>query len=102
MNDYMQIAETIRTQLGGQRFMVMTGAKDFVAFDAGLRFKLPRGFARNGINLVSIKLEANDTYTVLFQKFYKLNVTTVATVENVYADSLRAVFTEATGLDVNL
>lgn len=32
-----QIATTILQQLGGKRFVVMTGAKDFIAIDNGLR-----------------------------------------------------------------
>lgn len=98
----MNTAHTILEQLGGQRFIAMTGARDFVDCGDTLRFKLPRGFAGRGINLVSIKLEANDTYTVLFQRYRKLHVATVETVENVYADTLRRTFTTHTGLDCTL
>ncbi|EIP9270516.1 hypothetical protein LT886_002400, partial [Salmonella enterica] len=51
------IAVEILNQLGGNKFIAMTGAKNFVWLEkGGLIFKLPSNFARNGINLVRIKL----------------------------------------------
>lgn len=99
-----QIADTILAQLGGQRFIVMTGAKNFTYDAAGtLSFHLPRGFARNKANLVRIAYDAGaDLYTLTFSKFFKLNVTEVSTHERLYADMLREVFTRETGLDTNL
>ncbi|MGI9949502.1 hypothetical protein [Vibrio hyugaensis] len=37
----LRIANTILAQLGGNRFIVMTGAKQFVAIEQGLMFTLP-------------------------------------------------------------
>ena len=37
----MAITEEIVSQLGGRRFILMTGAYDFLALDSGVRFKLP-------------------------------------------------------------
>ncbi|MEY5370762.1 hypothetical protein WI850_24050, partial [Salmonella enterica subsp. enterica serovar Corvallis] len=63
------IAVEILNQLGGNKFIAMTGAKNFVWLEkGGLIFKLPSNFARNGINLVRIKLEPSDTYNIEFLK----------------------------------
>ncbi len=52
----MQVAQTILQQLGGRRFMAMTGARAMAAHKDGLSFKLPSNFARHGINYVKITL----------------------------------------------
>jgi len=96
------IAETILSQLGGNKFIAMTGAKDFVAGAEYLRFKLPRVY--NGISHVCITLEIDDTYRVDFTKWHarRLEHTCVANSVGVYADQLRAVFTNQTGLETQL
>lgn len=40
------IAETILSQLGGRRFIAFTGAKEFVAIESGLMFRLPARLAK--------------------------------------------------------
>jgi hypothetical protein len=95
----MQIAQTILTQLGGNRFLAMAGAKNLVGGNETLSFKIP---ASNGINHVAITLDCNDTYRVTFSKYAKLQLRIVHTVGNVYADQLRALFTDQTGLAVSL
>ncbi len=67
MQNYAKsVATEILRQLGGNRFIVMTGAKSFSYFDengeCGLTFRLPSNFAMKGINLVKIKLDFTDTY----------------------------------------
>ena len=98
----MQIAQTILAQLGGNRFIAMTGAKNLVDIGNGLQFKLPANFAKSGINLVSVKLEPSDTYTVDFFKFRGLNLTPIESASHVFADELRGLFTATTGLDTSL
>ncbi len=59
------VAETILQQLGGQRFVVMTGAKHFMSDTHGagsLTMKLPRQLTRNHISHVRIILDRDDTY----------------------------------------
>jgi hypothetical protein len=51
-----EVAETILEQLGGKRFIVMTGAKHFAADGNALRFRLPSNFAKSGINAVTISI----------------------------------------------
>lgn len=98
----IEIARTISDQLGGQRFALMTGASKFFALDSGLQFHLPstRGYVRDGINLVKIILEVDDTYTIEFFRFNQrvINLLLINKVEGVYAENLQEVFTEYTGL----
>lgn len=97
----MSIPEVTLSQLGGRRFIAMTGARHFVADGNALRFKLPQG-ARSGINLVTITLTPDDVYRVTFARFRGQSLATVAEVDYVYADQLGEVFTHHTGLDVRL
>jgi hypothetical protein len=98
-----QVAATILEQLGGRRFLAMTGAKQLLSFNepglGGLQFKLPRRGARakHGIDAVRITLDASDTYTVDFFK----GASKVRTIDGLYAEGLRRVFTEVTGLETS-
>lgn len=91
------IAETILAQLGGRKFIVMTGARDFVGSPDALSFKLPRP---SPFNAVRITLTSLDLYTVTFYKGKMFKP--VKEVAGVYADQLRSVFTSATGLETSL
>lgn len=97
-----EVAKEIYRQLGGRRFTVMTGARDFkVVEGGGLAFRLPH-FARDRINAVSIKLEASDACTVKFQSIQGANVKEVAVVQDVCCEDLETLFTEHTGLATHL
>lgn len=100
----LDVAKTILAQLGGPRFMAMTGAKNMLGSetDGTLQFRLPARLAKDGITAVRVKLEPTDTYTVTFFKVRGAKVATVAEVENVYCDTLRAVFEDKTGLVTSL
>ena len=100
----LDIAKTILEQLGGHRFSVMTGAKNFVGHPDGLSFRLPGGggFCRGGINYVKVTLTPADTYTVTFSRVRGAKVTVVDEAWDVYADGLRAAFSRATGLHLSL
>lgn len=104
----MQIAKTILAQLGGNRFLAMTGAKNLVGSDNSLAFDLPRtrDFVKGGINKVRIVLTDRDDYTVEFYKVRPRNIDSmmepVRKVEGVYVDNLREVFTAETGLETSL
>ena len=96
----MKIAAVIFGQLGGNRFTVMTGAKNFVGSDEGLTFRIPK--AKNGINCVRIILTPADLYKVEFMKIRGTTVKTHEIVSNVYAENLRSVFEDHTGLATSL
>ena len=100
----MEVAIIILQQLGGNKFIAMTGAKSFLGSEDSLSFTLPRGFANKGINKVRITLLSNDLYKVEFMKFNgrKMSIDTVSEFEDVYADQLRDLFTKVTGLDTRL
>lgn len=103
MMNHMDVANEILTQLGGGKFIAMTGANGFSAGrDGSLTFRLPSNFAKDGINWVRVTLTAMDDYTLTFLKVRGVKTTPVAEREGVYNDSLRAVFTSVTGLDTSL
>ena len=62
----MTIAKTIFQQLGGSRFVIMTGAKNFVDTGDGLRFTIGRNGSK--ANMVKITLNGDDTYKMQFIK----------------------------------
>lgn len=97
-----QIADTILRQLGGSKFITMTGAKNF-SFDAkgnlAFRFLKPRG---KKVNYCKISLDSTDTYNVQFGYIRNIDFTEGDLITMVYADQLQTVFTAHTGLDTHL
>lgn len=93
-------AHTILEQLGGSRFICITGAKNFVYSRDGdtLHFNIGGG-AKNRINQVRITLTPDDTYDMVFCRYSPKNATikNVVLHEGVYCDMLAPLFTEATG-----
>jgi len=100
-DDAKQIADTILKQLGGGRFIAMTGAKNlaFTSNPPGLHMSIGRG-AKNAIKYLRINYDrGSDTYTM---KFLNNSGGTVREQSFVHADQLRQVFTSTTGFDTNL
>lgn len=98
----MQIANTILAQLGGAKFLAMTGAKNLLGDEKALTFTLPSNFANHKINRVRVTLTPADTYTVEFYRVRGIKCDRFAAVENVYCDNLAECFTRITGLDTSL
>ena len=98
------VAQTILAQLGGNRFLAMTGAKDLVGGSDILRFRLPRGAAKDGITHVSVRLDGNDEYMIEAGKYNakRLEVVRVKRADGVQAAALRETFTAMTGLHTSL
>ena len=96
-------AETIIRQLGGQRFITMTGAHTFTYSRAGryLTFKLPANLVGPG-RFFKITFNDNDLYTLEFSKFRKLSVTVIETADGIYSDQLQSVFSRMTRLATHL
>lgn len=93
----MKTSQSILNQLGGNRFIAMTGSKNFVDLGNGLSMSL----TRNKINAkwLNITLDENDTYTMEFLTADKsLNIKTKAKFENIYCDMLENIFSQTTGL----
>lgn len=100
----MSVGQIILQQLGGNKFIAMTGAKDFVRSDAGqwLQFKLPARFAKDKINCVKITLTPADLYDIEYLYIRGFEVKTVRKSEGIFCNMLQADFTENTGLDTHL
>lgn len=100
----MEIAKNILEQLGGNRFVVMTGAKNLVGHEDGLSFKLPSSphYTRDGINYVRITLNHLDLYDVEYGRMWGLKYRLITNTNSIYADMLQADFTDKTGLDCRL
>ena len=107
-----QVAEIILEQLGGSKFMAMTGSKCLTYDNNTLNMILQKN--ESIANNVSITLESNDTYKIKFIKFTagRLNkktflfsepkIKTIAEYEGVYAEDLQKIFTKVTGFDCTL
>lgn len=93
-------AQIILQQLGGNRFLAMTGARMLCDLGDGLAFNLPRG-AKNKAAKVCIRL-VDDLYRVAFYSIRGVNVTERGEFERIYGDRLAALFTEQTGFDTHL
>lgn len=94
-----ETAATILNQLGGNRFIAFTGAKNFGVSETGMHFMIPR---HNNINAVSIALTVLDTYRVEFKKVDRKGLKIISTFDNVYFDQLQNLFTQQTGLYTHL
>ena len=104
----MRVAETILQQLGGARFVAMTGSSGFISDGNTLRMKLIKNGSK--ANRLWITLDADDTYTMRFfrytaprfsqktLKFSPEKITEVKTFKTVYCDQLQDLFTDVTGL----
>lgn len=101
------VAKTILEQLGGGKFIAMTGSRDFIDLGNGLRMNL----ARNKIsaNRLEIILDREtDTYTMKFyrqtfsKKTFEVSKKDIALHEGVYCDMLEEMFTSVTGLYTRL
>lgn len=90
------IATTILNQLGGRRFIAMTGSKNFVAGKNSLAMKLSRN--SSGANHLKISLNALDTYDVKFISIRNCNFKTKHEFKGVYCDQLVNIFETTTGL----
>lgn len=95
----LTVAKTILAQLGGNKFVVMTGARNIAGSeqDKSLSFKLPMK-TKNQCNYVRITLTPNDLYRV---EFFSLRATTLkvkGSVDDVYCDQLLNTFENATGI----
>jgi hypothetical protein len=108
----MRVADIILEQLGGNKFVVMTGASHFISDGNVLKMTLPRN--ASNANRLDITLDWDDTYTMRFYKYSprRLNTKTfefsqekikeVKTIQGVYCDMLQEIFTDVTHLYTRL
>ena len=95
-------ANTLLQQLGGGKFIAMTGAKNLMVDQKEKSLHMRIGKNSKGINHVKITLMPDDTYKMDFGRIRKLDYKVVRSVTGVYAEALRDVFTEVTGLYTSL
>jgi hypothetical protein len=98
----LAVAESIIEQLGGNKFIAMTGAKNFVGDKNSLSFRLPSRFAKDGINFVRVVLNGLDLYDVEYGKIHGIKYKKIEICGNVAVDVLRFNFIHTTGLDITL
>ncbi|MFA5071241.1 MAG: hypothetical protein WC511_02610 [Candidatus Pacearchaeota archaeon] len=95
-----EMANTILAQLGGNKFIAMTGSKNFAYSDNTLSFRVGRN-AKN-ISGVRITLNGKDLYDVQYLKIRGVKVTVAVEENDIYWDMLQVSFTKNTGLDTHL
>lgn len=96
------VANTILSQIGGNRALVMIGARGANApsyTENGLFLKIARGISE--ITMVSIELNPADEYTVKFYKGRGLKLREVKSVE-VQAAELRATIEQTAKVRLSL
>lgn len=93
-------ASTILKQLGGNRFIAMTGAKKFSFGPLGIGFKIGRNC--KSINYIRINLNGLDLYDIEFIRIRKSNLKVIKKIDNIYNDQLQSTFTTYTGLNTHL
>lgn len=102
-NETQQIAKQILAQLGGPAFITMTGTNSFIADEPNRQLKMKLRQNQSRAKWLQITLDQNDTYTMHFFRFNAdWTVKTIQYIEGVYADKLRDIFTNITGLDTKL
>lgn len=96
------VPNEILRQLGGIKFSVMTGAKNYVGSENSLSFQI--GKNKSKANKVIITLTPDDLYTVEFGHFSmsKLEYKTLQKTEGIYCDTLCDHFETYTGLYTSL
>jgi hypothetical protein len=97
-----QWAGEILKQLGGNRFIAMTGAKNFARDDATKTVGFQIGRNAKSVNVVKIRLNSMDTYDMYFLRARMGELKEVSKAEGIYNDQLQEIFTEHTGMYTSL
>ena len=109
----MNVANTILQQMGGNKFIAMTGSHHFLSDGNTLRMQLVKNMSKANRLYITLD-EATDLYTMRFFKYTagRLNRKTyewsadkteeVKEYTGIYADQMQQIFTEVTGLYTHL
>ena len=98
--DKRQDAETLK-QLGGNKFIMMTGAKHFGVGPNGMSFKIGKNSKR--VNHVTIDYDrGRDLYNMKFDWVTIKGIKNKKTLKGIYADQLQDMFTKYTGMYTSL
>lgn len=92
----METASTILSQLGGNKFLALTGSRNLRGSENSLVMDLSKN--NLGAKFLTITLNGDDTYTMLFQSMRKLEIKVKSEIKGLYCDQLQSEFTNQTGL----
>lgn len=108
MERELKPADIILQQLGGMnRLRAMIGASEFCSEDEGRTLRFSFKLCTKA-NLIKIRLDPMDTYTVEFHKIgrmtkdYRKPCVLVHTFKDVYVENLKEVISEFTGLALSI
>ena len=97
----LKVAETILEQLGGNKFCMMTGAKNLGGTEDSLSMRIGRNSSNS--NYLKITLNSMDTYDMEFAKLTRMGEKkSVTEYNNIYNDMLTDQFTAHTGMYTSL
>lgn len=98
-----QVAKIILQQIGGRRFVAMTGSHDFINLGNGLRMSLSRN--KTSANRLEIIYDGGaDLYDLRFyrqsmnHKTFEVTTRDIKKIDGVYCDMLEDIFIDVTGL----
>lgn len=94
------VAGIIIQQLGGNRFIAMTGAKNFATGGKDASFKIGKNAGK--VSHIKITLNDADLYDMEFFNIRGMNIKTVAERNGIYCDQLQREFSEVTGMATSL
>ena len=89
-------------QLGGNKFIMMTGAKNLAVDKAKNTLHMKIGRNAKGVSHLRIKLTGADLYDMEFLQIRAGNIKVKAKVKGIYADQLQKMFTKHTGMYTSL
>ena len=97
----LTVAKTILEQLGGNKFCMMTGAKNLAGDENSLSMRIGRNSSNS--NYLKITLNSMDLYDMKFCKLTrKFEEKSVTEYSDVYNDMLTEVFEKHTGMYTQL
>ena len=101
LNEALKPYEVILQQLGGNRFVAMTGAKNLgTSTKKDLSFSIGRNAKK--VTHVKITLTSADLYDVKFINARGAKIKVLKKVKGVYGDMLPKIFKKYTGMNVRL
>lgn len=100
----MNPAQIILEQLGGNKFIAMTGAKNFMSDNDGYTLVMDLPPNPSKARKLRITLNGMDTYDMIFFNVNAKTLEMVTIVEHkgVYDDMLQPIFIAVTGFDTHL
>ena len=99
-NELETTAGIILKQLGGNKFRMMTGAKNLAGDENSLSMRIGRNSSNS--NYLKITLNSMDTYDMKFYRLWRFEEKSVCEYNNIYCDMLTDMFTAHTGMYTSL